>query len=86
MSRISPEFLLYQATSSQVRGKKGGQDGEVQRKEADTSTREEDPNEKDIEDPSQLSEGQSFHEHRVSFSSSVYCSGYINSLYIGSPM
>lgn len=54
----------HAATSAQVRGKKGGQDGEVQRKEADTSTREEDPNEKHIEDPSQLSEGQSLHEHR----------------------
>ncbi|KAL8104515.1 hypothetical protein AgCh_028659 [Apium graveolens] len=46
----------HAATSAQVRGKKGGQDGAVQRKEADTSTREEDPNEKHIEDPSQLSE------------------------------
>ncbi|KAK1379434.1 RNA-binding protein [Heracleum sosnowskyi] len=54
----------HAATSAQVRGKKGGQDGEVQRKEADTSAREEDPNEKHIEDPSQLSEGQSLHEHR----------------------
>ncbi|KAL8104518.1 hypothetical protein AgCh_028662 [Apium graveolens] len=69
----------HAATSAQVRGKKGGQDGEFQRKEADTSTREEDPNEKHIEDPSQLYEGQSLPEHRVSFSSSVYCSGYINS-------
>lgn len=73
---MSLEFLFYQATSAQVRGKKGGQDGEVQRKEADTSTREEDANEKHIEDPYQLSEGQS-HEQRVSFSSSAYCSGYI---------
>uniref|UniRef100_A0A175YNN9 HTH La-type RNA-binding domain-containing protein n=1 Tax=Daucus carota subsp. sativus TaxID=79200 RepID=A0A175YNN9_DAUCS len=47
------------ATSAHVRGKKVGQGGELQRKEADTSTREEDPNEKHIEDPSQMYDGQS---------------------------
>lgn len=71
---------MYQATSAHVRGKKVGQGGELQRKEADTSTREEDPNEKHIEDPSQMYDGQSaqVNEQKVCFISTIYYSGYMN--------